>query len=138
MPFARSLCEDKTMDMNQVTLGASDFDASLSFYQALGLKLIVLSEGRYARFELPSGSSTLSIHHTDTPAAGSSVFYFEVDDVDQRYAELMEAGIVFETAPRDESWKWREARFTDPAGNRLCLFHAGPNRRFPPWRREIE
>lgn len=124
------------MDMNQVTLEASDFDASLSFYQTLGLKLIVLSESRYARFELPSGSSTLSIHQTDTPNIGNSMLYFEVDDVDKRYAELMEAGIAFETGPRDESWKWREARFTDPAGNRLCLYHAGLNRRFPPWRRE--
>lgn len=126
------------MDMNQVTLEASDFDASLSFYQAIGLKLIVLSEGRYARFELPSGSSTLSIHHADTPNVGKGVLYFEVDDVDKRYAELSEAGIEFETSPRDESWKWREARFTDPAGNRLCLYHAGLNRRFPPWRRETD
>lgn len=27
---------------------------------------------------------------------------------------------------------WREARLRDPAGNALCLFFAGPNRRDPP------
>ena len=43
------------MDMNQITLEAADFDASVTFYQRLGLKLIVMAEGRYARFELPSG-----------------------------------------------------------------------------------
>ena len=50
------------MDLNQVTIGTRDFDRSVEFYTRLGLKLIVHSEGRYARFELPSGSSTLSIH----------------------------------------------------------------------------
>ena len=122
------------MDMNQITLETADFDASVSFYRKLGLKLIVMADGRYARFELPSGSSTLSLHHTDEPAAGGAVFYFEVEDVDKRYRELLDAGIKFDTEPADERWLWREARFRDPAGNRLCLFHAGQNRRFPPWR----
>lgn len=122
------------MDLNQVTLGARDFDASLDFYSNLGLKLIVLSEGRYARFELPSGSSTLSIHHDANHQPSETLLYFEVDDVDGRHAELVAAGIEFESAPQDTSWLWREARFRDPAGNPLCLMHAGQNRRFPPWR----
>ena len=122
------------MDLNQVTLEVDDFDQSLRFYKKIGLNLIVLSEGRYARFELSSGSSTLSIHHADQPVVGNAVLYFEVDDLDRRYAELVDLGIAFDKPPTDEGWKWREARFTDPAGNRLCLFHAGLNRRFPPWR----
>ncbi len=124
------------MDLNQITLETADFDASVAFYQQLGLKLIVLSEGRYARFELPSGSSTLSLHHNEVPVVGGAVFYFEVNDVDARYDELREVDVQFDTEPTDEPWLWREARFRDPAGNRLCLFHAGPNRRFPPWRIE--
>jgi hydroxymethylpyrimidine/phosphomethylpyrimidine kinase len=31
-------------------------------------------------------------------------------------------------------WLWREARLRDPSGNEICLYHAGANRRFPPWR----
>ena len=122
------------MDLNQVTLEATNFDESLKFYQKIGLKLIVLSAGRYARFEMPSGSSTLSIHHADQPVIGNTVLYFEVDDVDQRYLELSELGIEFDTPPTEEKWRWKEARFCDPAGNRLCLLHAGLDRRFPPWR----
>ena len=122
------------MDFNQITLEAADFDQSLTFYLKLGLKLIVMSERRYARFELPSGSSTLSIHYADQPVIGNAVFYFEVDDVDQRHSELCDAGIMFDTQPTDEAWLWREARFSDPAGNKLCLYHAGLDRRFPPWR----
>lgn len=124
------------MDLNQVTLTASNFEECVRFYQKIGLKLIVLSEGRYARLEMPSGSTTLSISHSETPAGRNTVLYFEVDDVDRRFAELTALGVEFESDPADKSWKWREARFSDPAGNRLCLFHAGPDRRFPPWRLE--
>ncbi|MFY0624609.1 MAG: hypothetical protein JXQ89_23280 [Pelagimonas sp.] len=55
------------MDLNQVTLATNVFDDSVAFYQKLGLTLIVLAEGRYARFELPEGQATLSVHATETP-----------------------------------------------------------------------
>lgn len=126
------------MDLNQVTLNVTDFDAALAFYKTLGLRLITSARGEYARFELPSGSSTLSLHLTDTPVTNSPVLYFEVDNIDRRYQELTKAGIVFDTKPEDMRWLWREARFRDPSGNPLCLYHAGPNRRFPPWRIETE
>ena len=124
------------MDLNQITLNVTDFDAALAYYKTLGLRLITSARGEYARFELPSGSSTLSLHLTDTPTVNGPVLYFEVDDIDARHDELTRAGIRFDTAPEDMPWRWREARFTDPSGNPLCLFHAGPDRRFPPWRIE--
>ena len=36
--------------------------------------------------------------------------------------------------PERKDWLWTEAWFKDPAGNRVCLYRAGKNRRFPPWR----
>ncbi|MGL6209929.1 MAG: VOC family protein, partial [Paracoccaceae bacterium] len=65
---------------------------------------------------------------------GSTALYFEVEDVDRRYQELTAQGIAFDGPPADQSWRWREARFSDPSGNKLCLYHAGADRRFPPWR----
>ncbi len=124
------------MDMNQVTVEVRDFSEGIEFYTKIGLRLIVSERGEYARFELPSGSSTFSFHVSDQPLESNTILYFEVDDVDQRYEELLGAGIIFDNPPTDQSWKWREARFSDPAGNKLCLFHAGLNRRFPPWRIE--
>ncbi|MEM8656922.1 MAG: VOC family protein [Pseudomonadota bacterium] len=122
------------MDLNQITLEVDSLDRAIAFYETLGLRCIVLNPGRYARFECPSGATTLSIHPADPPRIGATVLYFEVEDVDRRHAELTAKGIHFESAPIDTAWRWREARFSDPAGNRLCLFHAGPDRRFPPWR----
>lgn len=124
------------MDLNQVTLGATDLSASMAFYETLGLRLIVFTEGHYARFELPSGNATLSLHSVEgeTTNTGTGLIYFEVPDVDKEVARLEAAGIVFDAQPQDQRWLWREAYLHDPAGNRLCLYHAGTNRRYPPWR----
>ncbi|MCY6379900.1 VOC family protein [Hoeflea prorocentri] len=122
------------MDLNQVTIEVSDYQQSVAFYSGLGLRLIVSQRDEYARFELPSGSSTFSLHVSDHPAPGRTVIYFEVDDLDRRYQELKGLGYLFDSEPVDQDWRWREAYLTDPDGHRLCLFHAGPDRRFPPWR----
>lgn len=122
------------MDLNQVTLVCVDYDASVEFYQNLGLTQIVDSPPRYARFETPSGS-TFSIHSGERASVASgTVVYFEVDDVDKTVADLQEKGIEFESMPVDQRWLWREAYVNDPAGNRICIYHGGENRRYPPWR----
>ena len=121
------------MNLNQVTLPARDYDSSIAFYRRLGLRQIVDSPGRYARFECPGGA-TLSIHVEAGRQSGDSVVYLESDDLDSWVEGLRSAGIVFETGPEDQSWGWREAHLRDPAGNRLCLYRAGEYRRFPPWR----
>lgn len=125
------------MDLNQITLNVTNFGAALSFYHRLGLSLIVLSEDRYARFELPTGGATLSLHAAEVPTLNGPVTYFECENVDATYERLRAIGIAFDTDPRDEPWLWREVRLRDPSGNKLCLYHAGGNRRFPPWRLDV-
>lgn len=122
------------MDLNQITVPCTDYDESVRFYQALGLLQIVDSPPRYARFETRSGA-TLSIHSAGSLPDGSGVVvYFEVADVDREVQRLKDLGLSFETDPADQHWLWREAYLRDPAGNLLCIYHAGDNRRFPPWR----
>ena len=122
------------MDLNQVTIPCVDYDASVTFYKALGLTQIVDSPPRYARFETDSGT-TLSLHTVDVPADASGVtIYFEVEDVDARVRELEALDLQFDTQPVDQRWLWREAYLSDPAGNTICIFHAGENRCYPPWR----
>jgi len=123
------------MRLNQVTVPALDVERSIAFYQTLGLRLIVKSP-HYARFELPDGESTFSIHLAENAsgAANGASVYFECDDVDARVAALKAKGIKFDSDPVDQTWLWREAWLTDPAGVKLCLYKAGENRRYPPWR----
>jgi len=125
--------DDDRMNLNQVTLPAHDYEASVAFYRRLGLRQIVDSPGRYARFECPGGA-TLSVHVEEGREAGDSVVCLESDELDAWVERLRAAGIAFETGPEDQPWGWREAHLRDPAGNRLCLYRAGEYRRFPPWR----
>lgn len=122
------------MDLNQITIPCLDYDASVAFYKSLGLTQIVDSPPRYARFETASGT-TFSIHQVATVSPDSGiVVYFEVADVDEVVRRLKDDGIAFDAEPADQTWLWREARLFDPAGNQLCIYTAGDNRRYPPWR----
>jgi hydroxymethylpyrimidine/phosphomethylpyrimidine kinase len=119
--------------LNQVTVGCRDYRASVDFYQALGLQQIVDSPSNdYARFEVPNGV-TFSIHASEDFST-STVVYFESKRLDAWVTELASQGYSFEQMPQDESWGWREARLFDPAGNIVCLYSAGENRRYPAWR----
>jgi catechol 2,3-dioxygenase-like lactoylglutathione lyase family enzyme len=124
------------MRLNQVTVGAVDLDASIAFYKTLGLRLIVKT-GDYARFELPDGDSTFSLHLAPAgPGPQAPTIYFECDDLDGEVARLTAHGVAFDLPPTDQRWLWREAHLRDPAGNALILYHAGRNRTHPPWRLE--
>lgn len=122
------------MRMNQYTVPVANFARSVAFYEALGLKLIVSAREEYARFEVPGDLSTLSLSLSQDPAPASGLIYFEVDDVDATIADLRSRGIVIDEDPSDRTYLWREAKLRDPSGNRICIYHAGENRLFPPWR----
>ena len=123
------------MNLNQVTVPCLDLDESVAFYRRLGLKLIVYDAPKYARFECPTGGATFSLHLAEPVTKGSApVVYFELDDLDDCVRRLQADGLVFESEPVMQEWLWREAYILDPAGNRLCLYHAGSIRTHPPWR----
>lgn len=123
------------MNLNQVTLPSLDVEKATKFYKTLGLHLIVDARPRYVRFECPDGDATLSIHEVDELQKGQGVtIYFEDDNLDTWVSQLLKKGIVFSELPKDQSYLWKEARLKDPDGNNLILFHAGENRKNPPWR----
>jgi catechol 2,3-dioxygenase-like lactoylglutathione lyase family enzyme len=123
------------MNLNQVTLPATDVERSAEFYRGMGFIQIVSNPPSYARFECPDGEATFSLHQVASVAPDSgTVVYFECRDLDAVCSALTERGIKFDSSPVDQSWLWREAYLRDPDGNVLCLYHAGANRRCPPWR----
>jgi hydroxymethylpyrimidine/phosphomethylpyrimidine kinase len=120
---------DTGVRLNQVTIAATDYEGTCSFYSRLGLKQIVgTDDAHYARFEAPGGV-TLSIETGARPTV-----FLEVDYLDETIEWLQKEGAVFDQLPTDQPWLWREARLTDPSGNPVCLYQAGENRRYPPWR----
>jgi catechol 2,3-dioxygenase-like lactoylglutathione lyase family enzyme len=123
------------MNLNQVTLPATDVVRSAAFYRRMGFRQIVENLPGYARFECPEGTATFSLHQVDAVAADSGVvIYFECADLDATVAALRANGFAIDSDPVDQPWLWREAYLRDPDGNTICLFHAGKHRRYPPWR----
>ena len=129
------------MDLNQVTLPSRDVARGAVFYRKLGLVQIVEDLPKYVRFEMPKGSSTLSLHHAEALATAVAevteagvVLFFECEDLDARVSELKASGLMFDTDPTDQPWLWREASLRDPDGHEIRLYFAGENRKNPPWR----
>lgn len=122
------------MNLNQITISVADVEKSILFYENLGLRLIVKSLPNYARFECLNGETTFSLHQSSIPNNGGTWLYFENENLDQKVAELLQKGFVFEELPTDKEWLWREARMKDLDNNQLILFYAGDNRKNPPWR----
>ena len=123
------------MNLNQATIYTDKPVATAEFFQKLGLKIIVDSLPRYARLECPDGDSTLSIQEADdVQVTNNVVLYFECDELDRTVEELKSNGLSFDEDPTDRPWLWRQAYLKDPNGNKICLFHAGDNRKNPPWR----
>ena len=123
------------MNLNQITIASKGTKESVAFYKTLGLRLIVDALPRYARLECPDGGSTFSIHESEGPIENNSMtLYFENDDLDEVVTSLKQKGLNFTSDPEDKPWLWREAHLRDPDGHQIILFHAGENRKNPPWR----
>jgi catechol 2,3-dioxygenase-like lactoylglutathione lyase family enzyme len=45
-----------------------------------------------------------------------------VEDVDEAYRRLTDAGVAFDTPPRDMEWGARHAWLRDPSGYRLSIY----------------
>ena len=70
------------MNLNQITIPSLDLEKSVLFYQKLGLRLIVDSVPRYARFECTEGDATFSIHKVDQlPRGVGVIIYFEIKNL---------------------------------------------------------
>ena len=123
------------MNLNQVTIYSERPVETVEFFEKLGLRRIVDSLPRYARLECPDGDSTLSVNVADNvPPNENIALYFECDDLDAEVDRLKSLGLTFDEDPAERPWLWRQAYLQDPNGNKICLFHAGKNRKDPPWR----
>ncbi|MBK9411857.1 MAG: VOC family protein, partial [Bacteroidetes bacterium] len=72
------------MNLNQITIPSLNLINAIAFYQKLGMKLIVNSLPRYARFQCPDGNATFSIHEVDVLPVGEGIWiYFECENLDE-------------------------------------------------------
>ncbi|WP_400077262.1 VOC family protein [Winogradskyella sp. R77965] len=123
------------MNLNQVTISSLNVTKSTTFYQTLGLNLIVDALPRYVRLECPDGESTFSISKVEELPIGNKItLYFEVENLSKTVSDLKQKGITFNTEITEQPWLWTDIHLSDPDGHEIIIYHAGKNRKNPPWR----
>jgi catechol 2,3-dioxygenase-like lactoylglutathione lyase family enzyme len=131
--------------LNQFNLVVSDMDATLAFYQRLGLTIRDTDDAWVAHHRsavMPGGldldfDSTWFAEQWDQGWRGRmGVLGFRVpsrEAVDERYADLTGAGYTSQQAPYDAFWGSRYAIVEDPDGNPVGLMSPpDPKRRSTP------
>ena len=130
------------MRLNQVLVLSQDVERAVAFYEALGLKRLAVNFPCDARLLCPGeaegadgakAGATLAIEHTaQMPVRPNATIYFECADIDRTVERLCASGILFDSGPLDEPWRWREARLRDPDGNPIVLYTVVGSRKAEP------
>ena len=127
-----------TVFIEQTTLIVEDYDEAIRFFvDALGFDLVedlpsTTNDGRPKRWVVvrpPGGQTGLLLARADGERQARAVggqyaarvgLFLRVDDFDTMWRHMVDHGVEFVTAPRDEPYG-RFAVFVDVAGNRWDL-----------------
>lgn len=137
--------------LHQLNIVASDFEATLGFYRALGVDVpdgshtpdgirhseVTLANGFTLEFDNLTLAQTYNAAWRRPGGSSRAVLGFSVatrDEVDQRYAALTAAGYEGRQPPYDTFWGARYAVVADPDGNDVGIMSPlDDNRRsWPP------
>ncbi|MEN9894841.1 MAG: hypothetical protein RIR97_693 [Pseudomonadota bacterium] len=125
----------------QVTLVVDDYDRAIAWFTSvLGFELVddkPLSDTKRWVVVRPKGHAGAALLLAKAANAkqsarighqtgGRVAFFLETDDFAEDHATLVEKGVSFEEAPREEAYG-RVAVFTDPWGNRWDLLQSSTN-----------
>ena len=132
------------MHLEQLALIVDDYDAAIGFFvDALGFELVedspalTTNDGRPKRWVVvrpPGASTALLLARADGERqeravgdqfAGRVGMFLRVDDFDEAYDRMREAGVEFVAEPRDEPYG-QVAVFVDVSGNRWDLLGPRP------------
>ncbi|MGI6367142.1 MAG: VOC family protein [Anaerolineae bacterium] len=115
----------KGVKAHHIALRTPDFARAKAFYtEVLELPVAAEMPGRDCVF-IDIGGTTIELTGAPDQAPGAAGalahIAFEVDDIDETFAELKAKGVEFFIEPRDAG-VMRIAFFRDPDGNALELF----------------
>lgn len=124
--------EGRFLRLNFVTVYVSDQERSKKFFlEQLGFRLMTdvkfPSGYRWIEVGPPDGTARLALvmrapDFMDFVVPGQSSFItFMAEDVEARYRDWTERGVIFETAPYTPEWGGKFCRFQDPDGNLFGL-----------------
>lgn len=120
------------MRITNVLFWVQENKLSEKFYKKLGFE-VLQSDDRHTLVSLNGFSIDLvsmrdeDVFARDSMATdkGRGVYvYINVDNVDAKYKDLSDAGLVPSTEPKDWPWGNREFILKDPDGYKLCFWQA--------------
>jgi catechol 2,3-dioxygenase-like lactoylglutathione lyase family enzyme len=108
--------------LSHLFVHVSDLAATRRFYvDQLGLE-VLMEEPGYLRVGNADGWHIGLEEVPDQVGSAGIELVLRVDDVDEAYRRLTDAGVSFDTAPRDTEWGPRHAWLRDPSGYRLSIY----------------
>ena len=117
--------------VGQVHIGVRDIGRAVGFYcDVLGLPLLFeVPEQKMAFFNCHGVRLYLSEDQSEE-FPSNPLLYYRVEDMDQAYRSLSEAGVSFRREPhvvhRTDAYELWMAGFHDPEGNFIHLMHEAP------------
>ncbi len=115
------------VSIGSIVFRAADLDASLAFYQALGLEFVQERHGTGpTHYSCEMGATVIEIYPgkpgvaLDRKIAGSVTVGFQVAHIDAVVDVLQARGFAILSAPKDGDWGWR-AVVQDPDGRAIEL-----------------
>jgi catechol 2,3-dioxygenase-like lactoylglutathione lyase family enzyme len=114
---------DPIQSISAVTLVTGDMARAVSFYQALGFRLLHGGpESEFSTFRAGGGFVNLQLDEgDDPPVAGWGRVILWVNSVDAMYERALAAGLRPSTTPADASWGERYFHIRDPDGHELSF-----------------
>ncbi len=112
------------LDARMIMLSTDDLDASIAFYESLGMTMKFRDGGHFAAFD--GGSLTLALAtRVDHPIPGQVVVGLRTADVDAAAAAIEAAGGAILRAPYDDAHE-RRAVVYDNQGNGFVVYSPLP------------
>lgn len=119
------------MKITNLVFWVQDATLSYRFYKKLGFTVVNVTD-RDARVAC-GGFEIMLVTMRDegefngdslAAAKGKGMYvYVQVDNADDKYAELIKLDLTPAAAPRDWPWGNREFVIADPDGYKLCFWH---------------
>jgi catechol 2,3-dioxygenase-like lactoylglutathione lyase family enzyme len=91
------------------------------YVEQLGLE-VLMEEPGYLRIGNADGWHIGMEEVPDQVGSIGIELVVRVDDVDETYRRLTDAGVIFDTEPNDMEWGARHAWLHDPSGYRLSIY----------------
>jgi len=108
--------------ISAVTLVTSDMDRAVRFYESVGFERLYGGPGsEFTSYRAGGSFLNLQLDRQSRPPPGWGRVIFWVDDVDQQYSRVVDAGYDPESRPADAPWGERYFHVRDPDGHELSF-----------------